>query len=193
LTRLHLVRHGPTHAKVMVGWSDLPADLSDTAALARLSAHLPVQAFVISSDLIRATATADAISADRTRLSHAPELREMHFGAWELRSHAEIEAETPDLIRAFWEHPGYVRPPGGESWHQTCARIDTAIDALIHAHTGHDLIIVAHFGVILSQIQRALQLDTDATFAHRINNLSLTELTQLPDGSWQVGRINHRP
>jgi alpha-ribazole phosphatase len=25
----------------MVGWTDLPADLSDTAALARLSAHLP--------------------------------------------------------------------------------------------------------------------------------------------------------
>ncbi|MCX8953857.1 histidine phosphatase family protein, partial [Ruegeria sp. NA] len=39
MTRLHLVRHGPTHAKTMVGWSDLPADLSDTAALRRLHDH----------------------------------------------------------------------------------------------------------------------------------------------------------
>jgi alpha-ribazole phosphatase len=41
MTRLWLVRHGPTHARTMVGWTDLPADLSDVAALARLSAHLP--------------------------------------------------------------------------------------------------------------------------------------------------------
>ena len=37
MTRLWWVRHGPTHAKAMVGWRDLPADLSDTAALARLA------------------------------------------------------------------------------------------------------------------------------------------------------------
>ena len=65
ITRFHLVRHGPTHAKSMVGWSDLPADLSDTAALARLEAALPREAVVISSDLIRAVATADAIQGDR--------------------------------------------------------------------------------------------------------------------------------
>ena len=34
------VRHGPTHRKEMVGWSDVPADLSDTAALARLLRQL---------------------------------------------------------------------------------------------------------------------------------------------------------
>jgi len=175
----------------MVGWSDLPADLGDTAALARLSAHLPAGAVVISSDLIRASATADAIQSDRARLPHAPDLREINFGAWELRSHAEIEAETPDLIRAYWEYPGEVRPPNGESWRQVCARVDATIDRLIHAHQGNDLIIVAHFGVILTQIQRALHLDTDATFAHRIDNLSITELTHMPDGTWQTGRINH--
>jgi broad specificity phosphatase PhoE len=41
MSRIWLVRHGPTHAKGMVGWTDLPADLSDGAALARLNAHLP--------------------------------------------------------------------------------------------------------------------------------------------------------
>ena len=193
MTRLHLVRHGPTHARVMVGWSDLPADLSDTAALARLSAYLPAGAIVISSDLIRAAATADAIQSNRARLAHDPNLREMNFGAWELRGHDEIEAQTPDLIRAFWEYPGEVRPPEGESWHQVCARVDGAIDALMRAHQGDDLVIVAHFGVILTQIQRALNLDSEAAFAHRIDNLSITELTHLPDGGWQAGRINHRP
>ena len=193
MTRLFLVRHGPTHAKVMVGWSDLPADLSDTAAISRLSAHLPATARIISSDLIRATATADAIQTSQIRLPHDPNLREINFGTWELRSHADIEAEDPDKIRAYWDAPGDVRPPGGESWHQVCARIDKAIDHLMGTHQGHDLIIVAHFGVILTQLQRALQLDTDATFAHRIDNLSVTELTRHAPDTWSPGLINHLP
>jgi broad specificity phosphatase PhoE len=191
VTRLHLVRHGPTHAKVMVGWSDLPADLSDTAALGRLSAHLPDDARVISSDLSRAAATADAIQGTRRRLPHDRNLREINFGEWELRSHSDIEAQDPELIRAYWEYPGEVRPPGGESWGQVCTRVNAAIDALTDTYNGADLIIVAHFGVILTQIQRALQLDADAAFAHRIDNLSVSELTRLPDDIWHAGRINH--
>ncbi|MEJ1993014.1 MAG: phosphoglycerate mutase family protein, partial [Maritimibacter sp.] len=61
MSRITLVRHGPTHQKNFVGWRDVPADLSDTAALARLSAALPDSAALISSDLIRAIATADAV------------------------------------------------------------------------------------------------------------------------------------
>jgi len=192
MTRLHLVRHGPTHAKTMVGWSDIPADLSDHAALARLHAHLPRDALVISSDLSRAADTATAIQGTRRRLPHHPDLREIHFGTWEMRAYAEIEAEDPELAFAYWDSPGDVRPPNGESWNAVRARVDAAIDGLIGMHTGADLVIVAHFGVILTQLQRALDLDAQQTFAHRIDNLSVTELAF--DGkTWSVGRINHLP
>jgi len=192
VTRLHLVRHGPTHVKAMVGWSDLPADLSDTDAIARLSGHLPEQAAVVSSDLSRAAATADAIQGTRRRLAHDPALREINFGSWELRSFREIEAEDPERARAYWETPGDVRPPGGESWHQVRARVDGAIDALIARHAGRDLIVVAHFGVILTQLQRALAIDAETAFGHRIDNLSVTEIHCDPRG-WRAPRINHIP
>ncbi|TMV10170.1 histidine phosphatase family protein [Ruegeria sediminis] len=192
MTRLHLVRHGPTHARSMVGWSDLPADLSDRAALDRLAAYLPEAGLVISSDLSRAAETASAIQGPRTRLPHRQDLREIHFGTWELRTYADIEAEDPELARAYWDQPGEIRPPDGESWNQVRTRVDAAVDALIAAHSGRDLIIVAHFGVILSQIQRALNLDPQEAFSHRIDNLSVTEITRLASG-WSVGRINHRP
>ncbi|WP_170440305.1 histidine phosphatase family protein [Ruegeria arenilitoris] len=192
MTRLHLVRHGPTHAKTMVGWSDIPADLSDHAALARLHDHLPQDALVISSDLSRAADTATAIQGTRRRLPHHPDLREIHFGTWEMRAFAEIEAEDPELAFAYWDSPGDVRPPNGESWNAVRARVDAAIDGLIGMHTGADLVIVAHFGVILTQVQRALDLDAQRTFAHRIDNLSVTELAF--DGrTWSAGRINHLP
>ncbi|MCI5098064.1 MAG: histidine phosphatase family protein [Rhodobacteraceae bacterium] len=191
MSRLFLVRHGPTHAKSMVGWSDLPADLSDTAALARLHDFLPAEALVVSSDLQRAVHTADAIQGDRTRLDHHPDLREIHFGAWELRTWADIDAEDPERIRAYWETPGDVRPPGGESWNEVTARVDRAIDHLMQQHAGRDLIVVGHFGMILTQIQRAEQLTAEEAFSHKIDNLSVTEIQTRPD--WKAPLINHNP
>ena len=189
MTRFFWVRHGPTHAKSMVGWTDLPADLSDIGMIDRLRAALPEAAVVVSSDLLRAVATADLV-ADGPRLPHDPDLREMHFGAWEMRTFSEIEAEAPDHIRAFWEEPGQVRPPGGEGWDDLTQRVWAAIDRLAVAHPGADIVVVAHFGAILAALQKALNLTATQVFAHRIDNLSITELTLGPQG-WQVGRINH--
>ena len=191
-TQLFLVRHGPTHAKCMVGWSDLPADLSDTAALSRLDGYLPQDALVISSDLTRSVATASAIQGSRTRLPHNSDLREIHFGDWELRTWTEIEAEAPERISAYWEYPGDVRPPGGESWNEVCARVDAVIDQLVQTHMGRNLIVVGHFGQILTQVQRADKLTADQAFAHRIDNLSVSEIRKGPDG-WSIGKINHCP
>ena len=188
MSRFFWVRHGPTHAKSMVGWSDLPADLSDHAQIARLSAALPADAVIISSDLIRASATADAIAAGRQRLPHDPDLREIHFGDWELARFDEVEDQ--DRLRAYWEDPGDVRPPGGESWHEVSARVTGAVDRLLEAHQGRDVIVVAHFGVILTQVQRALGLGTYEAFGHRIDNLSVTEIHRDGPG-WRVMRINH--
>nr|WP_272871508.1 histidine phosphatase family protein [Ruegeria lacuscaerulensis] len=189
---MHLVRHGPTHAKTMVGWSDLPADLSDKAAIARLHDHLPPNAVVISSDLSRAADTASAIQGARRRLPHHPDLREINFGTWEMRGFNEIEAEDPELVFAYWDNPGDVRPPDGESWNDVRARVDAVIDGLIADHTGRDLVIVAHFGVILTQVQRALAVDAQEALSHRIDNLSVTDITH-HGNRWSVGRINHCP
>lgn len=190
MTRLFLVRHGPTHAKSFVGWSDLPADLSDTDQIARLNAHLPQNAHLVSSDLSRAVTTADAVGTGRTRLPHDPDLREIHFGAWELKRHDDIE-DQEHLFR-FWDDPGEIRAPGGETWHEVSTRVSTATDRLMADHPGRDLIIVAHFGAILTQVQRALQITAYEAFSHKIDNLSVTELHIGPQG-WQVEAINHLP
>ena len=184
-TRFHWVRHGPTHAKTLVGWSDLPADLSDTAAIARLAAHLP-DAPVISSTLIRASATADAITGQRARLPHDPDLREIHFGDWELQHFTQVKDQA--LIRRYWEEPGSIRPPNGESWDAVCARVNGAVDRLLGYR---DVIVVAHFGVILTQVQRALGIGAYEAFSHKIDNLSVTEI--IFDGTWAAGQINHIP
>ncbi len=173
----------------MVGWSDIPADLSDKPALGRLRNFLP-DAPVVSSDLIRATATADALNPTH-RLPNDPALREINFGDWEMQTFTAVEAADPKTIRAYWETPGDVAPPNGESWNAVRARVDQAIDSYLQQDHG-DLIIVAHFGAILTQVQRALGLHAYAAFGHKIDNLSVTKIN-CGSSDWQVQHINHRP
>ena len=192
MTRLWWVRHGPTHAKTLAGWRDIPADLSDTAALARLNAFLPAKALLVSSDLIRATATADALSQGRTRLPHRPALREFHFGDWDGMAFAEVSAKWPDLSRRYWEDPGHTAPPNGESWVMAQTRIDADVARLLADHPGPDIILVAHFGAILTQVQRGLGISPHEALSYSIDNLSVTRI-DVDGDRWHAPLINHRP
>lgn len=193
MTHWHWVRHGPTHQKTFVGWRDVPADLSDTAQITRLSGHLPDEALLISSDLMRSVATADALSHPaRHRLAHDPDLRELHFGDWDGMHFRDVSARDPELCRAYWETPGDVAPPNGESWNAAAARVGGAVDRLNNSHPEAHIIVVAHFGAILTQVQRALGVTAAEVMAHKIDNLSVTTLSH-DSGNWQVGAINHLP
>ncbi|MBW4706247.1 histidine phosphatase family protein [Roseobacter sp. YSTF-M11] len=193
MTTWHWVRHGPTHEKAFVGWRDVPADLSDTAQIERLRAHLPQDAVLISSDLIRAAHTADAIaSPNHFRLPHDRQLREMNFGAWDGMHFADVADRHPDLSRKFWEFPGDFRPPDGESWNMAATRVASAVDRISLAHPKQHIIAVAHIGVILTQLQHALRITPQEAIGQKIDNLSVTQITLAPAGA-TVGPINHLP
>ncbi len=194
MTSFFWVRHGPTHAKGAVGWRDIPADLSDQEALARLEAYLPDEALVVSSDLVRASATADAIAGRRERLAHRQGLREMNYGAWDGRNFSDIALSEPELSRAFWSEPGDVAPPGGESWNMLEARIRAEIDAILALSDGVPVICTAHFGVILCALQIASDMAAKSVFSFKVDNLSVTQLDYLPEPqAWRVMGVNFKP
>ena len=192
MTTWHWVRHGPTHQTSFCGWRNVPADLSDHARIARLNQALPPVALVVASDLIRASTTADTLSATRRRLPDDPALREFNFGDWEGMGFAQASARDPDLSRAFWEGEDDAAPPHGESWTQLSARVSARVATLSAAHPDAHIIAVAHFGVILTQVRIAANLTAHQALAHDIANLSITEL-HLANGEWQARRINHIP
>lgn len=186
------VRHGPTHANGLVGWTDRPADLSDTAAIGRLHDFLPNQAVVVSSDLIRCVHTADALQGNRARLPHAPSIRELNFGDWEDKTFAEVSQTDPESSRAYWSKPGDIKPPNGESWNETSARVADFVDQMNQSHRGQHIIAVAHFGVILTQVQRASQISAKSALSFKIDNLSVTRIEFL-DPHWRIHMVNHLP
>lgn len=192
MTRWFWIRHGPTHQKTFTGWRDVPADLSNTDQIARLNADLPRDAVVVSSDLIRAVATADCLSEGRNRQAHMQELREFDFGAWDGRHFSDVGSTDPELSRAYWETPGDVAPPGGESWNDAARRIDGAVQNLNARFAGRNIIVVAHLGTILTRLQRAKGVAPVDVLGQNIEPLSVTELHHDGD-EWGVVRVNNCP
>jgi alpha-ribazole phosphatase len=186
------VRHGPTHAKGLVGRTDMAADLSDLVAIERLHDFLPADALVISSNLIRASATADAIQGTRTRLPHSVGLQEMDFGDWETREFQDIAKTDPEISRAFWTDPSTATPPNGESWQQVADRVTFSVNQVMTEHKPQHVIAVAHVGVIMTQLQRVGKMPPASAMSFLIDNLSVTKLEFL-DPDWRVLGVNHRP
>lgn len=188
MSRVFLIRHGPTHARAMVGWSDVPADLSDTRRIAALCDFLPSEARLVSSDLCRTRATADALQGPgHLRLPDEPRLREIHFGEWEMKSPAEIKGTQEEISRAFWTNPGTVSAPGGESWNEMADRASDALARL--TEDKGDLIVVAHFAVILSQVARVQNVPARDVLHHKIEPLSVTTI-ELNHGRFEATGIN---
>jgi len=193
VTIWHWVRHAPTHQKTFVGWRDVTADVSDHDQFARLNAFLPQDALLLSSDLCRARQTAERLAAPRrTALPAAPGLREIHFGVWDGMHFSDVAERDPGLSRQFWEEPGDICAPGGESWNMASERVAAVVTHLSARFPSAQIIAVAHFGAILTQVQRASGQTAYDTLAHRIDNLSVTDM-RFDGAHWHIGRINHLP
>ncbi len=193
-TSYWFVRHGPTHAEGLCGHTDLPADLSDTAQIERVKTYLPKTAKILSSDLMRARDTARAIWNEQDWLGESPAFREMHFGEWEGKTFEEAEESDAELWRSFWKTPGNVAAPNGESWDDLSTRINAALKALHQNGPQGDIIIAAHFAVILAALQGATAMPATSVFSFKIDNFSVTRLDYLHESNnWRVMGVNHLP
>ena len=175
---LYWVRHAATNARGLYGWTDVGVDLSDKQNLSWLNETLPGEAIIIASDLKRASWTADAIQGSRTRLPDERNLRELHFGRWEGKTPQEISEVDKVLSIDFWEKPGDIKAPDGESWNDLSHRVNEVVGKITRQYPKNDLIFVAHYAVILTQIQRVLAVSTLQVLHRRIHNLSLTKITE---------------
>ena len=168
------------------------ADLSDRARIERLSALIPDDAEVVSSDLARAISTADAICGCRHRLPHAEELRELNFGEWEGRTTPEITDSHPEVSASFWRNPRSASPPGGEDWEHLFRRASNYADRLSDRLPGRSIVAVAHFGTILTQIERSTPGGLHEALKFGLDHLSVTRIDR-SDGEWRLVDANRQP
>ena len=147
---LELLRHGETEqggglrgslddALTATGWAQLRAAVADGSRWDRL----------VSSPLQRCARFAAELAEQRgLPLSLEADLQELHFGAWEGRSAAELMHTDADALGRFWADPYAFTPPDGEPLLTFEARVLGAVRRLQARHAGERLLLITHGGVM---------------------------------------------
>lgn len=143
-TTLCLVRHGETDwnsTRRYQGWTDIPLNalgLEQAEVVARAIAGEEWDA-IVSSPLVRAKATAEAIARALgiDEIDEDSDLRERGYG--------EAEGLTLEEREARWAGPEW---PGLESWDVMAERAMAALGRVVERHAGQRVLVVCHGGVI---------------------------------------------
>ncbi len=205
ITRWHFVRHAPVATlreagAVVYDTHDEPADVSDTPAFQALAGFLPKNAVWVTSPLMRAVQTADAIAdaglAPAERLADE-RLAEQHYGAWHGMTMEALKATLAGRPRhKTWFTTAADQPPGGESFVTQAARVRAAMDQLTARFAGRPIVAVAHGGTIRAALAHALGIDLDRALTISVDNLSTTRIDHVPGegigGDWRLVYTNRR-
>ena len=165
LRKLVLLRHGQTDYNVagrMQGHLESRLTESGRAQAAAVAPEIVRMTpdLLISSDLQRATHTADIIgAATGLPVKLDPRLRETHLGDWQGQTLAEIEQKWPGAI-VHWRADPEWAPPGGESRVEVVRRSRPVVEELDDELSGPNAtaVLVAHGGMIAGLVSGLLAL-----------------------------------
>ena len=187
-------RHGQTawnEQRRFQGQLDIPLDdrgrEQATRAAALLAGFSP--SAVVSSDLVRARETAQAL-ADMTGLPVAtdPRLREIDVGGWQGLTFDEVSERFP-VEAAMWRDGGDGRRGGGESLIEVGARGVAAVDdALLSLADDGTLVVVTHGAAGRAIVASMIGLPSRLAGAWVAGELLLVD-----DGGVRVGVAAVRP
>jgi probable phosphoglycerate mutase len=194
-TRILAIRHGETAWNVdtrLQGHLDIPLNetgLSQAQHLARALGESEAIDAVYASDLSRALTTAQAITQTigQTVTTHVG-LRERHFGAFQGRTYTEIETELPDQAWHWRKRtPDWTPPGGGESLVALRERVVATVSDIAARHSGHNIVLVAHGGVLDILYRAATRLELQAPRTWQLTNTAVNRLLWTPEGMTLVG------
>ena len=190
-TSILLCRHGTTEANergLFLGQMDVALNANgqrEAEALARRLAGEPLD-HIVSSDLRRAFATAEATAAahpDPLSVVAEPRFREMHLGDLDGVPAVKVHSEHPDLMTRWLADPSEVRMPGegAETLLDVQRRAWEAIEELAESHRGQRVAVFAHTFTLLMITCRAINLPLPS-FRHLF--LDRASISELRWGKW---------
>jgi len=193
-TRIIAIRHGETAWNVdarIQGHLDIPLNDIGLWQAARAGEALAGERLdaIYSSDLARAQTTAQAVAGTTgAPLVLDSGLRERCFGSFEGRTFKEIEAEQPEQAQRWRKRdPDFVPDGGGESLAMLKSRIQHTVERLAAQHTGGQIALVAHGGVMDVLYRLATHQDLQAPRTWELGNAAINRLLWTPGGLSLVG------
>ncbi len=179
VTIIDLIRHGEPVGGSGRYRGQIDDPLSDKGwqqMRAAVEGHMPWQA-VVSSPLVRCAAFASELAQRHTLpLSFEPRFMEIGFGAWEGLTKEQIVASDAAALHRFYDDPITHRPPGAETLAAFHERVAAGWEAMLLDHTGEQLLLVGHAGVIRMVLCHVLAIPWERMFRIHVANASLTRI-----------------
>ncbi len=197
-TKIILIRHGETAWNVerrLQGHIDIGLNErgeQQAHALGRALRHEKLEA-VISSDLLRARQTAQAVVSDnldaRTlSMRLDAQLRERCFGGFEGLSYPELQIRYPVEYAAWKAREVDAHLPAGmrqaENFGEFYLRVIQALGKWGARFTGKTIAIVAHGGVLECAYRSAKQMPINTPRDFDVLNASISRMV------WQAGKLS---
>ena len=197
-TLIYLLRHGEVvlaETRRFIGHLDVPLSAEGERQSAAQAGRLRSAALaaVFTSDLARARRTGEIVGAPHGLVpTVVPALREMAMGRWDGLTAEEIRAREPEAFADWMARVGEFPFPGGESVPELRARAWPAFEAIVAAHAGESVAIVAHGGTNRALVCTALGLPLGVLLALGQDYGALTVLEHTED-RWHLRQLNERP
>ncbi len=197
-TLIYLLRHGEValaDTRRFLGHIDVPLSARGEAQCAAQAERLRGARLsaIFTSDLARARRSGEIIGAPHGLVPETlPALREMDMGRWDGLSAAEVEEREPGVLASFATLVGEYPFPGGEDVPQLVGRVWPAFQAIVAAHAGRSIAVVAHAGSNRAILCRALELPLERLLAFGQEYAALSVLEHA-DGRWRLRRLNETP
>ena len=192
-TRLIAIRHGETAWNVdtrIQGHLDIGLNAHGHWQAEQVGRALADEnsAALYASDLWRTYDTALAIGA-ATGLAVQTDagLRERHFGIFQGKTFAEVEAQWPEQARAWRQREPDFAPAGGESLNVFRDRVLAAVNALAARHSGQQILLVSHGGVMDVLYRAATHQGLQAPRTWQLTNAAINRLLWTTQGLSLVG------
>jgi broad specificity phosphatase PhoE len=195
LTRIYLARHGQTvtnregrfcgHAETAL----TPRGIDQARALGRRLSDAPIAA-CYTSDYSRAIETATLALGERAiPVRPDPDLRELHYGEWELERESAVRKRDPGLYGLMEAEDPAWRPPGGETVAEVRGRTSAALARIVAGHRGQQVLVISHGTAINCLLSTVLGMAETHVFRLDVANCALTEIEERR-GRMYVVRLN---
>lgn len=176
MLKLYITRHGETEWNVqkrMQGWQDSSLTEKGKENATRLGKSLQNIKFdaVYASTSPRAVDTAKLITGEQNvTIVTNDQLREIHMGEWEGKTHEEIKQMYPEQHHHFWGDTERYEPIGGETFDELMQRVISMFNMIVSKHESGNVLIVTHTvflkGLLLLVKGKAITNMWDPPFLH---------------------------
>lgn len=180
---LYLVRHGETTYNAegrIQGHTDAPLSALGVKQAEAVAGRLSKETFtaIYSSDLGRASSTADIIAANHNLpVNTTPLIRESNLGVLQGLTRAEVEERYPTNLHEWRRNPLTMRPPGAETQEDVITRCADFLLNISNTHKdGDKILVVGHGGSLRGIIVAALGLSSAFYRMMHCSNTSLSIL-----------------